>query len=390
MALVLPTTSGHWALFSIKGRLTREESFSKWMELVTQPNKLAQLVAVARGVKRALDFASSASKRVKTWYPLKKKTNYGTMGRVGPRTRLGPANKYVRTWTKTKRKKRRRRKKTLTRRVKRIGRRVSRLAKIATESKLVVKVRGMNRYTSAVNQVNHNYLDLFTYANLTSRFLTIPYWDPATNTVTDRNVQAANSSKNFYFKCFAQCVLKNETNFPVTIRVYMLSPKQDTNRNPVLAVQDGILERSSGALNDTSPLFYPTDSQEFTRSWRVRKRKKAYLRAGDVMKITTSTRLFKYNGADGHTTQYQKKLESRVLLIRQEGPISHDCTTPNPDNLAFGESAVTVYTKKMYKIFYDGGAKMTRYQLFDTDVVNVLDPTATLPEVPAFVQFSSC
>lgn len=279
----------------------------------------------------------------------------------------------------------------MRRRLRRVSRKVNRLAKIATESTCVYKNRAFERIVSANNFVNTHSEVLFDWFYYNATLAAVPYFDPATNSITNRDVRDATLSKNFYFKSFAEYIVKNQSNFPVTCRLYVVSPKQDTNINPVTMVNDGLLERSGGAISTVTPMYYPTESQEFTRTWRIRKKKKVYLRAGDMIKISTSTRMFKFNPADGHTTAFQKKLEARCVLVRFEGPMVHECSDPQPANPNLGVGQASLYTmiRRQTKLFYDGGAKFKQLRMIDAAQV-VPNPTATLPEVPAFVQYAEC
>lgn len=122
-------------------------------------------------------------------------------------------------------------------------------------------------------------------------------------------------------------LFRNNWAVPVNLAFYWCFPIHDTSVTPQTSIANGLTDRglTSGEVNLN---FWPSDSLDFRRQYKVYKKVVIQLQAGDEYKVVLRrNKPFKWDQdiKDRHNYTYRKGI-SQLLLVRQWGVVAHDST----------------------------------------------------------------
>lgn len=185
------------------------------------------------------------------------------------------------------------------------------------------------------------------------------YFNPATpGTLTTASLAGTTFSHDIQcVDVYSRCELRNNYQVPVKVRVYSLTPKHDTSRNAFSYYQQGIADQAPG-LATTSALIFPTDIEMLNENWKIASSKSRELRPGQIMDIAYKGHPFKYDPSqvDSNTDEYQRKYSCHRWMVRVEGVLGHDATTP--ETMGCG---VDVQITVKYVFHYDAGVALNDF-----------------------------
>ena len=201
------------------------------------------------------------------------------------------------------------------------------------------------------------------------------FFDSATpNTLVTASGASATYSRDYLFKSIhTKIEVRNNHQVPNKCTIYVCRPKLDTSIDPVTAFTNGLAD--IGSPSGSSPLVYLSDSDEFTKLWKIESSVTKRLNPGDYMTHTVSRKDITYSPAftDSHSMTYQNKFGSYVILVKLEGCLGH--SSGNSAQVGTLLSAVDVQYTTKWEVKYDAGVDL-KY-VYITDASDVL----TLPNV---------
>lgn len=189
------------------------------------------------------------------------------------------------------------------------------------------------------------------------------YFNPATNTLVTANPAIGLFHRDINMSIFRKLTLTNNYQSRVEIRVYKCHVKSDTSNRSTQLYTSGITDQ--GTAPTTSPLLYPTDSDNLTDIYSVKQVCKRVLCAGQTCVVTDMQKQFSYDFsvADVHPLLYQRKLGGFQWMVRVEGTLGHDNTAITQIGLLFG--GVDLMFDTTYKFQYDAGKDIHEYSVND-------------------------
>lgn len=165
---------------------------------------------------------------------------------------------------------------------------------------------------------------------------------------------------------WCEAVLCNITDTPIHAKIYALCPKTDTNKTPLQAIQNVIQDAGLGWISQSSVdlAAFPCSMPDFLASYTVLDTASAYMRAGDLLKLTCSIEDFKWSDDfyDNNALAFQKK-KNLVFLTRIEGDICYD-SADSTRGSTFPSDAM-LKTKAKFTIAYPGNVSGRIYSFND-------------------------
>lgn len=119
--------------------------------------------------------------------------------------------------------------------------------------------------------------------------------------------------------------MKNNYNIPVLVTCYVLVPKEDTNKNPVLAIEQGVanlpVAPPTVALVPQDMKVKLGDANVFRELWRVLKKRNFYIYPGKQKSLKTFRTGFDYDPSltDSHGDTYNVTNRSTSILFNIKG-----------------------------------------------------------------------
>lgn len=266
---------------------------------------------------------------------------------------------YRRPTTKSKRpyKKRSsyRRKPPLTRQVREIKKALN-----ADQARFVFKSVSKDVVTSSAFAVEHEAHNMTGVSEIEGMITQLRYYDPSNpGTLVTANANTGTYSRKIHFKnIHAKLDIKNSYQIPCRIKVYIVTPKSDTNLTPLSYYTAGITDQVITGGDETTPLLYLTDINNFNSQWKAKLVKDVELMAGKSCTATWNSGSFDYDPSvfDAHTVEYQTKFKSAVWVIRIESPPCHDATTAG--QVDYNACSVDVLTYIKAEVLYDAGCNL--------------------------------
>lgn len=218
------------------------------------------------------------------------------------------------------------------------------------------RVRETDRtLVASVNQKQFAQANLINCSKIETALSNLKYYDPTAPTTLVTASAASGSFQKEFLVETAHCKFhfRNNYQIPARVCVYICRPKSDTSIGPFSAFTSGLTD--VGGPSATSPLVYPTDSEQFNDLWTSVKTKKVLLQPGSEFSMTHSAKSFQYDPSyfDSHNLEFIKKYGACAILISVEGVIGHDTTADEQGTLLAG---IDWYTDCTYKIKYAAGA----------------------------------
>lgn len=221
------------------------------------------------------------------------------------------------------------------------------------------KFAGTTRNVSSANQVNHTNPMPITITSLENTAANLRYYDPTTpGTLITANAATGTYSRAInYQSIHATFVVRNSYDVPAKVTAYLVTPKGDTNIDPLTYYSNGVTDQViSGAT--TSPELYLSDIDVFKEQWAIKVLKKKLLQPGQEFTVTHTVKDINYDPAlvDSHSLSYQKKYKNFAVLFRVEGVIGHDTTITTEQGML--GAGVDIDYSFVAKIVYDAGVNL--------------------------------
>jgi hypothetical protein len=187
------------------------------------------------------------------------------------------------------------------------------------------------------------------------------YYNPATpGTLTTANAATGSYERKVHFESiYDKLNVRNNYQVPAMVTVWMCTPKNDTNIAIDSFYSAGVSDQTIG-MAVTSPLLYPSDIQQVTANWNMKRCKQIRLEPGRSFDVSYSFGPFDYDPAvvDHHNLVYQKKYKCHFWYIRVEGCIGHDTVAAE---YLTTQAAVDCVNDRKYVMTYDAGVNLDDY-----------------------------
>lgn len=298
---------------------------------------------------------------------------FNNYGRRMVRRRAAPAPR--RTYKRrrpTRRRKTKRRKTSTRKKIRNLERKVN--ADIAThtnriETPSAVKLAAENTSQFAIVG------SMYSKTDVEALLSTLRYYDPNTpSTLVTADGSTGSYNRSFYFaSLWSSLYIANNYEVPVDVTIYCITPKSDTNGDPVTTFQNGISDQAAATITATDTLIYPTDIDDFKHLFKIKACKKVRLIAGQSYTMFNRFKAFNYDPslADEHTDAAQSRFRSHWYCLRVQGVLGHEISsTPR----AYCRGGVDTVMKAKTVIKYDAGVKLN-----DFTTNSNMQPTVSLP-----------
>lgn len=207
------------------------------------------------------------------------------------------------------------------------------------------------------------------------------FYDATTAALITNDGTSGTFSRQYMFdKMVSSIECANTYNYPVNVKVYACTPKEDTSLSPRDTLVNSIADMGVGLDIDDIQLF-PTDCSQFKKIWKINKSYSRKLKPGQNVTFSHKMKNFNYDPSDGdsHALAYQKQQSSIVWLVRIEGILCHN-TSGVP---GFAACSLDTNVKTKYRVTYDAGVALEDYSTSQT----VASPVANLAIVNPVVAF---
>jgi len=212
----------------------------------------------------------------------------------------------------------------------------------------------------AKNEARYANFAPFDTAQIELAMANLRYYDPAIpGTLITSNASTGTYDRKVHVESvYTKLVVRNNYQIPAKIRIYLCTPKADTNNNPDVQMTAGIADQTILGAK-TSPLYYPTDFHQVTRLWNLKMKKNCTIKPGEEFTITESFPSFMYDPAvvDNHNLSYQSRYRAHMWFIRIEGVMSHSASA----EYATGNGGVDMYNDHKVVMTYDAGTSLDDY-----------------------------
>lgn len=200
-------------------------------------------------------------------------------------------------------------------------------------------------------------------ADIESSVAALRFYDTSTNALVVNNISTGTYNREITLSISRKITVRNNYQVPVQVRIYNCTPKRDTNIDPKSGFTQGLTDQMvTPAL--TSPLTYPTDSDEFNHQWTSKVAVNKMLQPGEQCTATHFTKdfSFDFSDVDNHALVYQRSYGGHAFLLRLVGALGHDSVAGEYGNVTAG---VDVEDLATYKIKYDAGQNLNDFTVSD-------------------------
>lgn len=199
-------------------------------------------------------------------------------------------------------------------------------------------------------------LGAFSTTTIDNQLSTVRVYDEDTGNVQSSDLRITEQNKVLFKQVGSTCTIQNNYAAPVHVRLYCLTPKEDTNQSPEDSFTDGLADIGGAAYgcNSDSILVYPTDCATFNKLWKIEDSVTRYLGPGQLITRSYIKKNIMYSTAetDHHGFTYQKSLGGHVWAVRLEGSLCHDSVL-GISNVSTGKAGIDVCIKFKSKFEYN-------------------------------------
>lgn len=167
----------------------------------------------------------------------------------------------------------------------------------------------------------------------------------------------------------------NNFGFDAMLTFWILDPKENTSVLPETMVEEGldelVADSTGAAITDAEDkiMYWPSDSQPFKRFFKIKKRSKVLLKAGESCKVVVPLPKGIYRPTDNALeAETHRKGVTRFLMWRQEGTCSHDTTTKTLIGISNTKIDFTCKLRWKYKFMTSRQSRHSEFN-YDTDAV---------------------
>lgn len=216
---------------------------------------------------------------------------------------------------------------------------------------------------TAINEANYTSPCENSTSTYEQAVTNLRYYDPSVpTTLVTANAASGTYSRVIHFKSVTtKMLIKNNFQVPCNVRLYIITPKDDTSQSPINCFDAGGADQIVGTYSRNTLNQFPTDFDIFNRLWKVEKVLKRELKAGQEMSFSKTVNDVDYDPSivDTHSLTYQRKYKTFAFLIRIEGCIGHDSAVAGQVGLA--QAGVDIKTDTTFKITYDAGCNLNDF-----------------------------
>lgn len=180
------------------------------------------------------------------------------------------------------------------------------------------------------------------------------FFDPSNpGTLIQGSGATGTYDRTYSIKNSSMMVFRNNYQVPAEIRVYKYKCKTDTSIEAITAFTNGLADIGNPSAG--SIVVYPSDVSQLRDLYTLKSTSIWKMKPGDERTFSINSKAFNYDPAeqDSQTQPYQKDFDTHFVLIRVQGPPSHDKTTPT-QNGTIG-AGVDILWKRVCTVKYNSG-----------------------------------
>lgn len=248
-------------------------------------------------------------------------------------------------------------------------------------------------YTSGFIGAEQNQLGWFDLVNISETGFEalsnkLPFFNPsAPNTLIDANLALTTFSNELLVTRSQMTVtLMNNYEIPAHVSVYLLTIKTDTSRDPTAVITADLVDigknQDGTALAITSQLIYPSDCPTLVLLYKIKKIASYWHMPGRIKSFSANSYNIKHNYAsfDQHMLTFSRKVKSKFLLFRTEGPPAHDSVVESV--VGTSKCRVDFIARRVNEVHYNAGQDIERLNI-DNGLDSFVNTAQTVSKPPA-------
>ncbi len=275
-----------------------------------------------------------------------------------------PKTRAIRQKSSTRRGRRgrgKRKKPSLRKKVRRLSKRLTKVACAAdagTGTNIVRHIDTFTQQTPAINGNSVQFTSMWDLKIMEGPISSLQVWDPATGAYITSNfadpLQTTNRKLCFH-SIQAEMKFRNSCDNDVHIRVYLCTLQDDTDDDPTTAWTAGIADNEGSSWTIDSPDQYPSDYANFRSLWKTKVIFDSFLAPAQHGKVSHKVGRVIWNPAitQSQTQKYQSQYKHFGFLVVIGGRLAH--SAGNSAEVGRGRAALDFeYTWKT-KVEYEAG-----------------------------------
>jgi len=229
----------------------------------------------------------------------------------------------------------------------------------ASLGKLTYRKHDVYRALSTQNSQQVFIANGSTLTLMESALANLKFFNPSNpGTLITANGATGTYQRKYLFKSMtSKMVLRNNYQTDCSFKVYLCTPKDDTNQSPSDAWTAGIADNGNIAAISTLNQ-YPSDTDIFKDLWHTKVKGSYDLSPGQSVSISHSVGNVEYDPAtaDTHSLEYQKDFKNFVWMVVLTGTLSHDSSL---DEQGISPAGLDIERKNTYVVSYDAGVNIS-------------------------------
>lgn len=213
---------------------------------------------------------------------------------------------------------------------------------------------------SAMGKCAHTLIEPLTPTLIETYMANFRFFDPNVSGLVTKDYSTGTYAKDVTVKnIHSKLNFGLTNNTPAYVRIYLCKAKRDTANSPIDDYTNGIADQVISAGSTTSALLYLTDIERVRENWDIDCVFDQLVVNGQQWSVSHNTGEFKYDPAvvDSESQKYQKRHKAFAWVVRVEGTIGHDNTTPFARTIANVEGVDCTHTIKA-DFVYDAGVQL--------------------------------
>lgn len=293
-------------------------------------------------------------------------TNYKRKGMSRPKTVKSAQKASKRASMNRKNKKARKvAKKVVSKSIAGVSKQIDELRKkvgVTLSKHVYKKAEAGSSLQSLVGRCSHTLIEPVTPTKLEGYMANFRFFNPsAPSTLVTSDISSGTYAKDVKVKNIHSKLHFSVVNMtPVHLRVYLCKPKRDTATTPLEEYTNGIADQViTASIDETDALLYITDIERVRENWEIDCVLDKVLPNGSIETVSHNTGEFDYDPShtDSETVKYQKRNKAFAWVIRCEGTLGHDNTTPFARTLLNVDGVDYMHTIKA-DFEYDAGIQL--------------------------------
>lgn len=229
----------------------------------------------------------------------------------------------------------------------------------ASQGKLTYRARNTGRLLVGNNSQSIMAVGLCSKTSLETVGAQLQYYDPSTpGTLLTADMATGTYSRQYLFKSFMGAItIRNNYQSDVDVKVYLCTPKDDTDIPPNTAWANGATDGSNAT--STTIGVYPSDFSQFRDVWNSKQLCNKSLSPGETTKVSHVEKNFLYDPSvtDAQSQLYQKLYKSFSFMIVIQGCPAHDTSLYE---VGYQQAGVDLVFHTTAVVHYDAGVGLER------------------------------